>query len=69
VKRSTSTQTTLMYPARGATTVWEAGLGSPDLGPADLGTAEALLVDRQRSGRTVLYQASELGLGLLRSAS
>ncbi len=27
------------------------------------------LVDRQRSGRTVLYQASELGLALLRAGS
>ena len=27
------------------------------------------LVDRQRSGRTVLYQASELGLALLRRAA
>jgi len=109
VKRSTSTQTTLMYPARGAATVWEAGLGSADLEPADLGAVEALLgaprarllgalrspattsalarrfgvtpsavsqhlsvlhrgglVDRERSGRSVLYQASELGLALLR---
>ena len=106
VKRSTSTQTALMYPARGAATVWEAGLG--DLGPADLRAVEALLgaprarllgalrspattsalarrfgvtpsavsqhlavlhrgglADRQRSGRTVLYQASALGLAVL----
>ena len=27
------------------------------------------LVDRQRSGRTVLYQASELGLALLEAGS
>jgi DNA-binding transcriptional ArsR family regulator len=109
VKRNTSTQTTLMYPARGAATVWEAGLG--DLGPADLRAVEALLgaprarllgalrspattsalarrfgvtpsavsqhlavlhrgglADRQRSGRTVLYQASALGLAVLRRA-
>jgi DNA-binding transcriptional ArsR family regulator len=106
VKRSTSTQTTLMYPARGAATVWETGLG--DLESADLGAVEALLgaprarllgalrspattsalarrfgvtpsavsqhlavlhrgglADRQRSGRTVLYQASALGLAVL----
>jgi len=103
VSKVTSTQTTLLYPARGAVTVWES-----DLCLADLGAVEALLgaprarllgalrspattsalalrfgvtasavsqhlavlhrgglVDRQRSGRAVLYQASELGLGLL----
>ena len=108
VKKSTSTQTTLLYPARGAATVWEADLGPAGLASADLGAVGALLgaprarllgalrspattsalavrfgvtpgavsqhlavlhrgglVDRQRSGRTVLYQASELGLALL----
>jgi DNA-binding transcriptional ArsR family regulator len=108
VKRATSTQTTLWYPARGTATVWEgADLGFE--GPAgDPGAVEALLgaprtrllgalrspattsalarrfgvtpsavsqhlavlhrgglVSRQRSGRVVLYQASELGLALL----
>ena len=102
VSRATSTQTTLLYPARGTATVWEGGVtAAPDaieelLGPARarlLGalrspaTTSALalrfgvtpsaisqhlavlhrsgLVDRERSGRRVLYQASELGLALL----
>jgi len=110
VSRATSTQTTLLYPARGAATVWQADAGS---GPAlaELGAVEALLgaprarllgalrspattsalarrfgvtpsavsqhlavlhrgglIDRQRSGRTVLYQASELGVSLLDQA-
>jgi DNA-binding transcriptional ArsR family regulator len=101
--KATSSQTTLLYPARGAATVWEghvSGVGSEAveelLGPARarlLGalrspaTTSALalrfgvtpsavsqhlavlhrsgLVDRERSGRRVLYQASELGLALL----
>jgi DNA-binding transcriptional ArsR family regulator len=114
VKRATSTQTTLVYPARGAAAVWADGLGAghAEAGPpdqaGDLPAVEALLgavrarllgtlrspatttalarrlgvtpsavsqhlavlhrgglVDRQRSGRTVLYQTSELGLALL----
>jgi DNA-binding transcriptional ArsR family regulator len=108
VSRTTSTQTTLLYPARGAATVWQAGVGADEPVAADreglallLGeprarllealcspaTTTALarrlgvtpsavsqhlailhrggLVDRQRSGRTVLYQTSELGLALL----
>ncbi len=107
VKRATSTQTTLVYPARGAATVWESGLDAGGPGPGDPRAVESLLgaprarllgalrspatttalawlgvtpgavsqhlavlrrgglVDRQRSGRTVLYQASELGLSLL----
>jgi DNA-binding transcriptional ArsR family regulator len=126
MKRATSTQTTLMYPARGAATVWEGGLGTAVLGvfgdfgdfgvaPGrtgdDLEAVESLLgaprarmlralrspattsalarrfgvtpsaisqhlavlhrgglVDRQRSGRTVLYQTSQLGLALLGAA-
>jgi DNA-binding transcriptional ArsR family regulator len=103
VSKAGRTQTTLLYPARGAATVWE-----PASAGADLAAVEALLgaprarllgalrspatttalarrfeitpsavsqhlavlhrgglIDRQRSGRTVLYQASELGLGLL----
>jgi DNA-binding transcriptional ArsR family regulator len=99
---ATSSQTALLYPARGTATVWEdsvtAASGAVEelLGPARarlLGalrspaTTSALalrfgvtpsaisqhlavlnrsgLVERQRSGRRVLYQASELGLALL----
>jgi len=115
VKKDTSTQTTLLYPARGAATVWEAGLDGFGAGkpgrPGDQRAVESLLgaprarllgalrspattsalarrfgvtpgavsqhlavlrrgglVDRRRSGRTVLYQASELGLALLGAA-
>ena len=111
VKRMTSTQTTLLYPARGTGSVWdEADLKFPDRA-RDLEAVEALLgtprarllgalrspattsalarrlgvtpsavsqhlavlhrgglVDRQRSGRTVLYQASALGLAVLGQA-
>jgi len=100
--KATSSQTTLLYPARGTATVWEDGVTAVSgaleelLGPARarlLGalrspaTTSALalrfgvtpsaisqhlavlhrsgLVERQRSGRRVLYQASELGLALL----
>jgi DNA-binding transcriptional ArsR family regulator len=102
VSKATSSQTTLLYPARGTATVWEGGVAAaPDaveelLGPARarlLGalrspaTTSALalrfgvtpsaisqhlavlhrsgLADRERTGRRVLYQASELGLALL----
>ncbi len=112
VSRATSTQSTLLYPARGAATVWQAaGDSGSDSGSAALGAVEALLgaprarllgalrspattsalarrfgvtpsavsqhlavlhrgglIDRQRSGRTVLYQASELGVSLLDQA-
>jgi DNA-binding transcriptional ArsR family regulator len=107
VSRATSTQSTLLYPARGAATVWEADASSGSAS-AELGAVEALLgaprarllgalrspattsalarrfgvtpsavsqhltvlhrgglIERQRSGRTVLYQASELGVSLL----
>ena len=105
VSKATSSQTTLLYPARGAATVWEDGAGL--LGPGSpaleelLGAARARLlaalrspatttalarqlgvtpsavsqhlavlhrsglVDRRRSGRSVLYQTSEVGLALL----
>jgi DNA-binding transcriptional ArsR family regulator len=100
--KATSSQTALLYPARGTATVWEVGVTAASgaveelLGPARarlLGalrspaTTSALalrfgvtpsaisqhlavlhrsgLVERQRSGRRVLYQASELGLALL----
>ncbi|HEY6315128.1 MAG TPA: DUF5937 family protein, partial [Streptosporangiaceae bacterium] len=111
IKKATSTQTTLLYPARGAATVWEGALAagaasaaaSADVAAVELllgaprarvlgalcspATTTALarrlgvtpsavsqhlavlyrggLVDRWRSGRTVLYQTSELGLALL----
>lgn len=103
VSRATSSQTTLLYPARGAATVWEgsscevaSGAIEELLGPARARLLDALrspattsalalrfgvtpsavsqhlavlhrsgLVDRERSGRRVLYQASELGLALL----
>ena len=108
VRRTGRTQTTLLYPARGAATVWHAGLGADEPVAANREALESLLgeprarllealcspatttamarrlgvtpsavsqhlailhraglVDSQRSGRTVLYQASELGLALL----
>jgi DNA-binding transcriptional ArsR family regulator len=114
VKKMTSTQTTLLYPARGAATVWEQAdlrRPAPETGTGDREAVEALLgaprarllgalrspattsalarrlgvtpsavsqhltvlhrgglVDRQRSGRTVLYQTSTLGLALLGQA-
>ena len=112
VKKSTSTQTALLYPARGVAGVWD-DLGRRSSGQAgDLAAVESLLgaprarllsalrspattsalagrfgvtpgavsqhlavlyrgglVERQRSGRTVLYQASELGLALLGAGS
>jgi DNA-binding transcriptional ArsR family regulator len=101
--KATSSQTTLLYPARGAATVWEDGAYEVTLGAVEelLGATRARLlgalrspattsalalrfgvtpsavsqhlavlhrsglVDRERSGRRVLYQASELGLALL----
>jgi DNA-binding transcriptional ArsR family regulator len=115
IKKATSTQTTMMYPARGAATVWQGGVVSPVAAgvtaagvSADVAALEALvgpprarllgalrspattsalalrfgvtpsavsqhlavlhssgLVDRERTGRRVLYQTSELGLALL----
>lgn len=101
VKPSTTTQTTIRYPARGAAAVWEAG--TPSLAATEnlLGRSRAWLltalrspatpgslalrlgvtrsavsqhlkvlyrsglVERQHSGRQVLYWASDLGLALL----
>ena len=107
IKKATSTQTTLVYPARGAATVWaspeattgdatavELLLGAPRarllealcspatttalarrLGVTPSAVSQHLaalhrggLVDKQRSGRTVLYQTSALGLALLGAA-
>jgi DNA-binding transcriptional ArsR family regulator len=111
IKKATSTQTTLLYPARGAATVWEGTLAAGAVSAsasADVAAVELLLgaprtrllealcspatttalarrlgvtpsavsqhlavlyrgglADRWRSGRTVLYQTSELGLALL----
>jgi DNA-binding transcriptional ArsR family regulator len=104
--KATSTQTTLLYPARGTATVWESlgaacGAAAPGAAEELLGSARARLlvalrspatttalarrlgvtpsavsqhlavlhrgglVERRRTGRTVLYQTSELGLALL----
>src|SRR5580692_297487 len=94
IKKSTSTQTTLLYPARGDATAVELLLGAPRtrllealcspatttalarrLGVTPSAVSQHLtvlhrggLVDRHRSGRTVLYQTSELGLALLDGA-
>jgi DNA-binding transcriptional ArsR family regulator len=105
LRAATSTQTTLMYPARGAATAWHAiadrlaGGSTPAehlLGASRARLLSALrspatttvlarqfgvtpgavsqhlrflyrggLLTRQRSGRAVLYQTSELGLALL----
>lgn len=104
VSRATSTQTVLVYPARGAATVWHAiedqaasgtaaehllgvmrarllsTLRSPatttalarQLGVTPSAVSQHLtflhrggLIDRQRAGRAVLYQTSELGMALL----
>jgi hypothetical protein len=104
VSKATSTQTVMVYPARGSATVWYgtehqdasgtaaenllgpsrarllAALRSPasttslarQLGVTPGAVSQQLaflhrggLVDRSRSGRTVLYQATELGLSLL----
>jgi DNA-binding transcriptional ArsR family regulator len=103
VSKATSSQTILMYPARGTATVWQSGecgagpaaveelLGAPrarlltalrspatttalarQLGVTPSAVSQHLavlhrggLVDRRRTGRSVLYQTSELGLALL----
>jgi DNA-binding transcriptional ArsR family regulator len=109
VRKATSTQSTINYPARGAATVWSAETGgapdasAPSAGPAAelLGVTRARLlaalrspatttalaralgvtpsavsqhltvlcrgglINRARSGRSVLYQATGLGLALL----
>ena len=105
--RATSTETIMLYPARGAATVWESALadGREEAAEALLGaprvrllaalrspaTTTALarrlgvtpsavsqhlavlhrggLVDKRRSGRTVLYQTTALGLALLGAGS
>jgi DNA-binding transcriptional ArsR family regulator len=106
VSKATSTQTILMYPARGAANVWSrlgddgvsgtpaehllgvsrarllSALRSPattttlarQLGVTPSAVSQHLaflhrgqLVHRQRRGRAVLYQTSDLGLGLLGS--
>ncbi|MGW5714626.1 DUF5937 family protein [Amycolatopsis sp. NPDC003865] len=102
VKRHTSTQTTVRYPARGRGALWTAGTRPPPdgtvrlLGRARAGLLEALrspatttelaralgvtpsavsqhlavlrengLVERERSGRRVLYLTTALGASLL----
>jgi len=114
--RATSTQTIMLYPARGAATVWEGGAWADSASAGEGGdreeAAEALLgaprvrllaalrspatttalarrlgvtpsavsqhlavlhrgglVDKRRSGRTVLYQTTALGLALLGAGS
>lgn len=107
LSRATSTQTIMMYPARGAATVWDtltahrvepgtpaehllgstrarllAALTSPmtttalarEFGVSPSAISQHLsllhrggLLTRQRSGRMVLYQTSELGMALLTS--
>ena len=108
LSRATSTQTIMLYPARGAATVWEssalaggheeaaeallgvprvrllAALRSPatttalarSLGVTPSAVSQHLavlyrggLVDKRRSGRTVLYQTTALGLALLGDGS
>jgi DNA-binding transcriptional ArsR family regulator len=108
LSRATSTQTIMLYPARGAATVWESGalaggreeaaealLGAPRarllaalrspatttalarrLGVTPSAVSQHLavlhrggLVDKRRSGRTVLYQTTALGLALLGDGS
>jgi len=110
VKLATSTQTVLVYPARGAGTVWlggqpSAGAGAGAGAQALIGAMRARLLDalrspasttalarqfgitpsavsqhlavlhrgglltRRRSGRAVLYQASDLGLALLAASA
>lgn len=109
LSRATSTQTILMYPVRGAATVWNtltdpgsdsgtpaehllggtrarvlAALQSPmtttalarELGVSPSAVSQHLsflyrgsLLTRQRSGRAVLYQTSELGIALLTTRS
>lgn len=105
LRKATSTQTTMMYPARGAATLWhpiadhQAAGGTPaehllgaararllstlrspatttmlarQLGVTPSAISQHLrflhrgsLLNRQRCGRTVLYQTSDLGLALL----
>jgi len=114
--RATSTQTIMLYPARGAATVWEGGAWADSASAGEGGdreeAAEALLgaprvrllaalrspatttalarrlgvtpsavsqhlavlhrgglVDKRRSGRTVLYQTTGLGFALLGAGS
>jgi DNA-binding transcriptional ArsR family regulator len=106
IKKTTSTQTTVRYPARGVGTLWTAGTQAPAgsavrlLGRARAELLEALrspatttdlaralgvtpsavsqhlavlresgLVTRERSGRSVLYMATDLGATLLGTPS
>ncbi len=77
VKRATSTQTTLMYPARGAATVWEADLSAaglevswpgPDAGMSEeatealLGAPRARLLGALRSPATTSALARRFGV-------
>ncbi|HEY7261661.1 MAG TPA: DUF5937 family protein [Trebonia sp.] len=67
VRKQTSTQTTLNYPARGAATVWYADFGSgPDQAAAAtaqlLGAARARLLSALRSPATTTALARALGV-------
>jgi hypothetical protein len=68
VKRATSTQTTLMYPARGAATVWEADLSAAGLGDSWSGPGlGAGVSDREEAAEALLGAPRARLLGALRS--
>ncbi|WP_410667511.1 metalloregulator ArsR/SmtB family transcription factor [Amycolatopsis sp. cmx-4-68] len=63
VKRSTSTQTTVRYPARGRGALWTAGTRPPPAGPVRLlGRARARLLEALRSPATTTDLARALGV-------
>ncbi|NBH07307.1 metalloregulator ArsR/SmtB family transcription factor, partial [Amycolatopsis sp. SID8362] len=63
VKRNTSTQTTVRYPARGRGALWTAGTQAPARGPVRLiGRARAGLLEALRSPATTTELARALGV-------
>jgi helix-turn-helix protein/uncharacterized protein DUF5937 len=66
VSKATSTQTTMLYPARGAATVWEggpwAGGGREETAEALLGAPRARLLAALRSPATTTALARQLGV-------